>query len=163
MRLRAAPGAGDPSVGGVTIKPDGRGIYNVNTAIGAHLVESFGFIDVDAAPKQTPVPAPAASPVLRDAVIAGLKTIGVAIPGNAADGLLATALTKVIHEEGDRVAGLVKATEDRVISQFADEQTALKARAEKAEARVAELEAAQKAAQAAPGEKPAAETPGKKA
>lgn len=48
MRLKAPPGAGNPSVGGITIAPNKGGIYEVDTRTGTHLVESFGFIDLDA-------------------------------------------------------------------------------------------------------------------
>lgn len=58
MRLKAPIGAGNPSVGGIAIAPGKGGLYEVDARTGAHLIESFGFVDVDA-PKAKAVAAPA--------------------------------------------------------------------------------------------------------
>ena len=59
MKLKAPPGVGDPCVAGVVIAARA-GVYEVEAAIGALLIESFGFVEVAAeAPRQeAPVPAP---------------------------------------------------------------------------------------------------------
>ena len=43
MRVKAPPHCGDPSVGGVVLKADAAGAYEVDAATGAHLIEAFGF------------------------------------------------------------------------------------------------------------------------
>ena len=60
MKLKAPPGAGDPCIAGVTIVPCG-GLYEVEDAIGALLIESFGFAEVAARTMQK-VPAAVAAP-----------------------------------------------------------------------------------------------------
>jgi len=47
MKLKAPSGVGDPCVAGVTIESRD-GIYDVEVAVGALLIESFGFIEVTA-------------------------------------------------------------------------------------------------------------------
>ena len=48
MKLKAPQGAGDPCVAGVTIAARG-GVYEVEPEIGAVLIESFGFVEIEAA------------------------------------------------------------------------------------------------------------------
>lgn len=71
MKLKAPPGAGDPCIAGVTLMPCD-GLYEVEAAIGALLIECFGFAEVAANAMQkataavTPRPiAPALKPKLR--------------------------------------------------------------------------------------------------
>lgn len=72
MKLKAPPGAGDPCIAGVTIVPRD-GFYDVDVAIGALLIECFGFAEVVARTMQkvttavsAPRPiAPALKPKLR--------------------------------------------------------------------------------------------------
>lgn len=72
MKLKAPPGAGDPCIAGVTIVPCD-GLYEVDAAIGALLIECFGFAEVAARTMQkvtaavsAPRPiAPALKPKLR--------------------------------------------------------------------------------------------------
>ena len=47
MKLKAPAGVGDPCVAGVAITSRG-GIYEVEAAVGALLMEAFGFIEVKA-------------------------------------------------------------------------------------------------------------------
>lgn len=47
MKLKAPPGAGDPCIAGVTLVPCD-GLYEVEAAIGALLIECFGFAEVSA-------------------------------------------------------------------------------------------------------------------
>lgn len=71
MKLKAPPGAGDPCVAGVTIRPR-EGLYEVEVEIGALLIECFGFVEVvagvtekaAAAAPTLRVPAPASKPKL---------------------------------------------------------------------------------------------------
>lgn len=145
MKLRAPPGAGNPSVGGVTITPTAGGVYELEHKVGAHLVEAFGFIDLDAAP-QSAVDKARAQPdtVLRDAALAALKKFGVVMSGSPDDATLAKALAGAVDQQNDQTLAAVKRaeteTENRVLAQFADEDTALKDRAEKAEALVSALQ-----------------------
>ena len=72
MKLKAPRGAGDPCIAGVTIVPRD-GLYEVEAAIGALLIECFGFAEVPAKTMQkasipitAPQPiAPALKPKLR--------------------------------------------------------------------------------------------------
>jgi hypothetical protein len=50
MKLKAPPRVGDPCVAGVGIAPR-NGVYEVEAEIGAVLVECFGFIAIETAPK----------------------------------------------------------------------------------------------------------------
>ena len=59
MKLKAPPGVGDPCVAGVAIEARD-GIYEVEAAIGALLIECFGFVDAGAEKKLKAPPAPAA-------------------------------------------------------------------------------------------------------
>jgi len=71
MKLKAPPGVGDPCVAGVAIAPRD-GIYEVEAAVGALLIECFGFVEVGADEKakaapaalRQPAPAPAPLPKL---------------------------------------------------------------------------------------------------
>lgn len=58
MKLKAPAGVGDPCVAGVAIVPRD-GIYEVEAAVGALLIECFGFVEIDAQEKATAAPAPA--------------------------------------------------------------------------------------------------------
>jgi hypothetical protein len=61
MKLKAPPGAGNPSVAGATIVPRD-GLYEVAAEVGALLIECFGFAEVVvSAPAKA---APAAKPRL---------------------------------------------------------------------------------------------------
>jgi hypothetical protein len=62
MKLKAPEGVGDPSVAGVTLAAR-NGCYEVEPAVGALLIECFGFIAVGADEKAK---APPARPALRD-------------------------------------------------------------------------------------------------
>ena len=148
MRLKAPPGAGDPSVGGVTITPNAKGIYEVDAGAGAVLVESHGFTDLDA-PKKSQPPAGAApsDSALRDAVAKLLKSAGIAVAGSN-DAILAEALGGLNKKVDEHVSAQVKATEDRVLGEFSAELTAAKERADKAEASVAALTARAETAEA---------------
>jgi hypothetical protein len=142
MRLRAPQSAGNPNIAGVTIKPDGDGLYTVDHVIGAHLVESFGFTDADAPPPKLPAAPVAATPnVLRDAVLNALETLGVTIVPGAPDDVLAKAIRETALAQNDNTLLAVKRAESDTLNQFSDELTALKTRAETAEAKVTELEA----------------------
>ena len=57
MKLKAPQGVGDPCVAGVTVTARG-GIYEVEAEIGALLIESFGFIAVEADAGETPKASP---------------------------------------------------------------------------------------------------------
>ncbi len=66
MKLKAPPGVGDPCVAGVAIASRD-GVYEVEPAVGALLVECFGFVelqpDATATPKvEVAAPATAAAP-----------------------------------------------------------------------------------------------------
>jgi hypothetical protein len=63
MKLKAPAGVGDPCVAGVTI-PSRDGLYEVDAAIGALLIECFGFVEV-AAEKPQAAPAAPRQPALR--------------------------------------------------------------------------------------------------
>jgi len=53
MKLKAPEGVGDPCVAGVAIASRG-GVYEVEAEIAAHLIECFGFLEVEAgAPAET--------------------------------------------------------------------------------------------------------------
>ena len=58
MKLTAPPGVGDPCVAGVAI-PSRDGIYEVETEIGALLIECFGFVEVAHQTSRAPASAPA--------------------------------------------------------------------------------------------------------
>lgn len=59
MKLKAPPGVGDPCVAGVSITSRD-GVYEVEAAVGALLIECFGFLDVGAEKKLKIPPAPPA-------------------------------------------------------------------------------------------------------
>jgi hypothetical protein len=59
MKLKAPEGVGDPCVAGVIVAPRD-GIYEVEAQIGALLIESFGFVEVEADAAAKPKAAPAA-------------------------------------------------------------------------------------------------------
>jgi hypothetical protein len=61
MKLKAPSGVGDPCVAGVTIVSR-QGIYEVEAAVGALLIEAFGFVEVDADEPMKGAPAPASPP-----------------------------------------------------------------------------------------------------
>jgi hypothetical protein len=46
MKLKAPEGVGDPCVAGIAIAPRD-GIYEVEAAIGALLIECFGFVEAE--------------------------------------------------------------------------------------------------------------------
>jgi hypothetical protein len=50
MKLKAPAGVGEPCVAGIALVPRG-GVYDVETEIGALLIECFGFVEVDAPAK----------------------------------------------------------------------------------------------------------------
>jgi len=50
MKLKAPPGVGDPCVAGVVIASRD-GIYEVEAAVAALLIEAFGFAEVKAEPR----------------------------------------------------------------------------------------------------------------
>ena len=60
MKLKAPPGVGDPCFAGVTITAR-EGFYEVEAAVGALLIEAFGFVEVDEKVKVAP-PRAAISP-----------------------------------------------------------------------------------------------------
>ncbi len=62
MKLKAPEGVGDPCVAGVILAARD-GFYEVEPAVGALLIECFGFIEVSADEKAN---AAAARPALRD-------------------------------------------------------------------------------------------------
>lgn len=102
MRLRAKEGQGHPTVGGTVIEPRRGGIYEVEAAIGKELVESHGYIDVDAPAKAKAPTAAAASDELRDAVVAMLKAFGV-IVADAGDKVLIDALGRLSDSVNERL------------------------------------------------------------
>ena len=51
MKLKAPQGVGDPCVAGVIIASRD-GVYEVEPEIGALLIECFGFVAVEAAPRR---------------------------------------------------------------------------------------------------------------
>jgi hypothetical protein len=57
MKLKAPEGVGDPCVAGVAIKARD-GVYEVEAAIGALLIECFGFVEVGAGEEAKVAPAP---------------------------------------------------------------------------------------------------------
>jgi len=59
MKLKAPPGVGDPCVAGVSLAARD-GVYEVDAAIGALLIEAFGFVEVAQVPRKE-APAQAAS------------------------------------------------------------------------------------------------------
>jgi hypothetical protein len=61
MKLKAPSGVGDPCVAGVAIISRD-GIYDVDAAIGALLIEAFGFVEINEMAKVAPSPAASASP-----------------------------------------------------------------------------------------------------
>jgi hypothetical protein len=86
MKLRAPPHAGDPSVGGIVIKPDTKGFYDVDHETARVLIESFGFSDA-AAKKPPVIAAPTADAddiALRSAVVGLLNKFGIKTSSPAA-------------------------------------------------------------------------------
>ena len=57
MKLKAPEGVGDPCVAGAVIAAC-NGIYEVEAEVGALLIESFGFAEVETAAKPNVAPAP---------------------------------------------------------------------------------------------------------
>jgi hypothetical protein len=55
MKLKAPKGVGDPCVSGVVIAPR-EGVYEVEAAIGALLIECFGFVDAGGEQKTKAAP-----------------------------------------------------------------------------------------------------------
>ena len=138
MRLKAPAGLGNPTIGGIEIKPDAKGVYEVAHKTGAHLVEAFGFIDIDAPPKRKSASAPIPAgdgDKLRAAASGALGKFGITATNDVA---LLAALSDLPMIVDERIAGDVKAAEERVLTQFADENAALKKRAETAEASLAD-------------------------
>jgi hypothetical protein len=117
MRLKAKEGQGHPVVAGMTIEPRRGGIYEVDAAVGKELVESHGYIDVDAPPKAKAPVAAVASDELRGAVVAMLKEFGVVV-ADPNDKVLADALGRLPASQSEQVVAAVKAaetsTEERV-------------------------------------------------
>ena len=117
MRLKAPEGKGHPTVAGIVIEPR-RGVYEVDPAVGKVLVESHGYIDLDAPAKPLPAaanPRGKAEPgLLRGAVLAALKTLGGAIPHEADDKIIADALVGAAKAHVDGVAEKVADAEARV-------------------------------------------------
>jgi hypothetical protein len=109
MRLRAKEGQGHPTVGGMVIEPKRGGIYEVDAAVGKELVESHGYIDVDA-PAKVKAPAAAASDELRDAVVAMLKEFGVAT-ADASDKTLVDAVGRLPTSINELTAATVQRAE----------------------------------------------------
>ena len=58
MKLKAPPGVGDPCVAGVSIAPRD-GVYVVDAEAGALLIESFGFVEIEAVTSEPAKPTPA--------------------------------------------------------------------------------------------------------
>lgn len=137
MRLKAPEGRGHPVVKGLELKPETDGCYHVDANIGAYLIEAFGYLDADAPPNAATIAKPDDG-VLRIAVLASLKSLGVALTGPANDRRLADILVDASKRQNDRVAAEVKAAEDRLINQLDAEITALKTRAETAEVSLAD-------------------------
>ena len=61
MKLKAPSGVGDPCVAGVAIASRD-GIYDVEVAVGALLIEAFGFVEIGDSAKAAPPRAASASP-----------------------------------------------------------------------------------------------------
>ena len=136
MLLKAPPGVGNPSIGGVTIEPKRGGIYDVDEATGRHLIEAFGFFDPNA-PKAKPVaPTPDSSDGLRDGVVAVLKSAGAAL-GDTSDKTLLAALGNLGAQVDAHVVAQVKVAQDPLRDDIARQTK----RADDAEAKVAELTA----------------------
>jgi hypothetical protein len=57
MKLKAPSGVGDPCVAGVAITPRD-GVYEVEAAVAALLIECFGFVEIGAGEKAKAAPAP---------------------------------------------------------------------------------------------------------
>jgi len=57
MKLKAPEGVGDPCVAGVAIVPRD-GLYEVEAEIGLHLIECFGFVEVETLAKPIAAGAP---------------------------------------------------------------------------------------------------------
>ena len=111
MRLRAKEGQGHPVVGGMVIEPKRGGIYEVDSAVGRELVNSHGYIDVDAPPTKAkaPVAAPA-SDDLRGAVVAMLGELGVVI-ADPNDKALSDALGRLPASLNEQMLDAVKRAE----------------------------------------------------
>jgi hypothetical protein len=58
MKLKAPQGVGDPCVAGIAVESRD-GVYEVEAAIGALLIECFGFVEVEAGAAAQAKPAPA--------------------------------------------------------------------------------------------------------
>jgi hypothetical protein len=118
MRLKAPEGRGNPVIRGIEIKPNSKGVYDVDTADGRHLVEAFGYIDVDAPPKVA-APTGVNSAALRDGVLGALKHLGVAVPADYADARIADVLVDSVKEHVAGVSAKIKAAEDAVRAELA--------------------------------------------
>lgn len=111
MRLKAPEGRGNPVVSGIELKPNSKGIYDVEASIGKHLVEAFGYIDLDAPPKAA-APIGTNNAVLRDGALTALKHLGVSVPADYADARIADVLVDAVKEHVDNVPARIKAAED---------------------------------------------------
>ena len=128
---------GNPSIEGVTIAPRPDGIYEVEPRVGAMLIEVFGFVDINAPVlKPATTSAAPANDELRSAVAATLQKFGIAVTGDVA---MAKAIADLPDRINDQMLAAVKRAEHDTLTQFADENAALKTRAEKAEAALAVL------------------------
>jgi hypothetical protein len=123
MRLKAPEGRGNPVVDGREIEPK-KGLYEVDAKTGKHLVESFGYIDIDAPPKPAVIAAtPKGTAALRDGALASLKHLGVGVPADFSDERVAGALVEAVKAHVDGMAATVKAAEDRVLNELANKKT----------------------------------------
>lgn len=118
MRLKAPEGRGNPVIRGIEIKPNSKGIYDVDAADGRHMVEAFGYIDVDAPPKMA-APTGTNNAALRDGVLGALKHLGVAVPADYADARIADVLVDAVKEHIDSVPAKIKAAEEALRAELA--------------------------------------------
>lgn len=102
-RLKAPDGHSHPVLKGVELKPEADGCYHVAHQADVEALMSVGYVNVDAPAK------PPARAALRDAVLGSLKSLGVAVPAQAPDDVLATALTDAIGRLQDRPSKEAKA------------------------------------------------------
>jgi hypothetical protein len=114
MRLKAPEGRGNPVVGGIEIRPN-KGVYDVETHVGRHLVDSFGYIDIDAPPKAA-TPTGTDNAALRDGALAALKHLSVAVPADFADARIAEVLVDAVRDHVAGVPAKVKAAEEALLA-----------------------------------------------